>query len=263
MSEDPARALGLRPANPAASPCKICGGASPLFGVTDFSRNCEEIRGKVLPLTGAAIYYRRCQTCGLLFTDAFDDWADADFEARIYNDGYLEIDPDYVEVRPTNFAGVVAATFGASASDLDVLDYGGGNGRMAALLREQGFRSATTYDAFSPGFRERPQRRFNLVTCFETLEHMVDPIRGAEDIVDLLDENGLLLFSTLVQPADFNALGLLWPYVGPRNGHVTLHTRQSLARLFGRFGLQTASFDDNIHMAWRTIPDFARHLMPA
>ena len=208
---DPAKALGLRPPSPEPSPCKICGGASPLFGVTDFSRSCEEDRGKVLPLTGAAVYYRRCEVCGLLFTDAFDDWSNADFEARIYNDSYIEIDPDYVEVRPTNFAGTVTATFGEQAAGLDVLDYGGGNGGMAARLREQGFRSAVTYDAFSPAFRERPQRRFNLVTCFETIEHMVDPVGGAADIVDLLDEGGLLLFSTLTQPANIQAVRLGGP----------------------------------------------------
>jgi 2-polyprenyl-6-hydroxyphenyl methylase/3-demethylubiquinone-9 3-methyltransferase len=261
-ARDPARALGLRPANPAALPCKVCGGAAPLFGVVDFAKSCEESRGKFLPLTGAAVYYRRCQVCGLVFSDSFDDWSDADFEARIYNETYVEVDPDYVEIRPNNCATLVANTFGAAAGALDVLDYGGGSGIFAARLREQGFRSATTYDAFAPAFRERPQRRFNLVTCFETLEHMADPVRGAADIVDLLDEDGLVLFSTLVQPANFEAVGLKWPYVGPRNGHITLHTRQSLARLFARFGLAMASFDDNIHMAYRTLPAFARHLMP-
>ncbi len=258
---DPARALALRPLNPQPTACKVCGGASPLFGVTDFNRSCEESRGKFLPIAGVPIYYRRCQVCGLLFTDAFDDWANADFEAHIYNGGYLEIDPDYVEVRPSNFAQIVANTFASSAEGLDVLDYGGGNGGMAARLRERGFRSATTYDAFTPEFRERPQRRFNLITCFETLEHMVDPVRGAQDIVDLLDEDGLVLFSTLVQPANIETIRLLWPYAGPRNGHVTLHTRQSLGRLFGRFGLQAGSFDDNIHVAYRTVPAFARHLI--
>ena len=133
---------------------------------------------------------------------------------------------------------------------------------MAARLRELGFRTAISYDAFSPEFRERPQRRFNLVTCFETLEHMADPVGGAADIVELMEEDGLLLFSTLVQPANLAEIGLRWSYVGPRNGHITLHTRQSLARLFTRFGLQMASFNDNIHVAFRRLPAWARHLTP-
>ncbi|THD59556.1 MAG: class I SAM-dependent methyltransferase [Phenylobacterium sp.] len=258
-----AQALSLRPADPRPAPCKVCGADAPLFGLTDFNRSCEEARGKVLPLSGAAVYYRRCPQCSLVFTDAFDDWSMADFEAHIYNDGYLAVDPDYVETRPTNTAAVVAKTFAAAADSLDVLDYGGGNGVMAAELLRHGFRSAATYDAFSQGFRERPWRRFRLVTCFETLEHMADPVSGAADIVDLLDEDGLFLFSTLAQPANFNDLGMRWWYIGPRNGHITLHSRLSLTRLFGRFGLNVASFDDNIHVAYRTIPDFARHVFKA
>jgi 2-polyprenyl-6-hydroxyphenyl methylase/3-demethylubiquinone-9 3-methyltransferase len=260
---DPAQALGLRPANPTATPCKVCGGRSSLFGVMDFNRSCEEARGKVLPMSGAAVYYRRCEACGLVFTDAFDDWSNADFEARIYNDGYVEIDPDYVEARPNNNAAVVGRLFGAHAGELDVLDYGGGNGVMAERLRQRGFRSATTYDAFHPGFRERPDRKFDLVTCFETLEHMPDPVQGAADLVDLMEEGGLLLISTMVQPADFARLGSSWWYIAPRNGHITLYSRPALTHLFNRLGLQVASASDSEHMAFKTLPAFARHLFRA
>lgn len=260
---DPSQALGLRPATPDPVPCKVCDGRARLFGLMDFNRSCEEARGKVLPLSGAAVYYRRCDTCGLVFTDAFDDWSNADFEARIYNDGYVDIDPDYVEARPNNNAAIVGQLFGGSADRLDVLDYGGGNGVLAQRLRERGFRSATTYDAFYPGFRERPNRKFNLVTCFETVEHMSDPVAGAADIVDLMADDGLLLISTMTQPADFERLRSAWWYIAPRNGHITLHSRPSLTHLFGRFGLQVASASDSEHMAFRTVPDFARHLLRA
>src|SRR5688572_11644768 len=91
--------------NPAATavdaPCKICGADSPLFGVCDFNRSCEEGRGKFLPLSGIAIYYRRCSSCGLLFTEAFDRWAEDEFKAHIYNGGYAVVDPDFEDVRPT------------------------------------------------------------------------------------------------------------------------------------------------------------------
>jgi len=58
----------------------------------------------------------------------------------------------------------------------------------------------------------------------------------------------------------FAELGLAWPYVGPRNGHVTLHSRASLEALWGLFGLSVASFDDNLHLAYATVPAFAQHL---
>lgn len=257
--------LRLRPADPRPAPCKICGGPSPLFGVTDFNRSCEEIRGRFLPLAGLAVYYRRCEGCGLLYTDAFDDWPHEAFEAHIYNDAYGEVDPDFETKRPDGNAAMIANAFGKVAGTLDILDYGGGNGRLAERLRAGGFRAAT-YDPFHPDHRTRPTERFNLVTCFETLEHMPDPKAGAADIASFLRQagggDGMVLFSTLAQPADFAARGMGWWYIGPRNGHVTLHTRASLAALWKPLGLNVASFNDNVHVAFRTIPAFARHLFP-
>jgi SAM-dependent methyltransferase len=251
----------LRPANPQTSPCKVCGGLSRPFGETDFNRSCEEIRGAFLPPLGVAVPYRRCDACGLVYTEAFDDWTHADFETHIYNADYGRVDTDYAETRPAQGAALVGSLFGASKDSLTVLDYGGGNGVMAARLRAAGFADVETYDAFHPDFRRRPDRRFDLVTCFETLEHMPDPVGGAADIASFLKDGGLLVFSTLTQPSDFEAQGLGWWYVGPRNGHVTLHTRASLAILWGRHGLKVSSVNDNLHAAYGAVPTFARHVI--
>jgi 2-polyprenyl-6-hydroxyphenyl methylase/3-demethylubiquinone-9 3-methyltransferase len=254
-------ALILRPARPEPVPCKVCAAPSPLFGVTDFNRSCEELRGKFLPLAGTPIYYRRCEACGLLFTDAFDDWDQAAFEAHVYNEGYLEIDPDYVEARPANFARLLHQQFGASAGELRVLDYGGGNGRLAQELRALGFVSVAVYDPFSAEFRQRPEGRFDLVTCFETLEHMPNPAAGAADIAQFLADDGFLMMGTLTQPEDILKLRMGWWYIGPRNGHVTLFTRVALALLWRAQGLTVASASANLHVAFRRQPPaFARHL---
>ena len=260
MSDAP---FQLRPTDPAPASCKLCGGVARLFGAADFNRSCEEIRGKFLPPAGIPIPYRRCAACGLLYTEAFDDWSHADFETHIYDAAYSEVDPDYEEVRPTNMAAFVTRLFAEARHSLDILDYGGGNGVLAARLKAAGFPSVETYDPFHPAHRTRPDRRFDLVTCFETLEHMPDPTRGAADIAALLKPDGLMLFSTLVQPADFEAQGMQWWYIGPRNGHVTLHSRASLTALWAGQGLQLASFNDNLHAAFRTLPPFAQHLMPS
>jgi SAM-dependent methyltransferase len=250
---------------PEAGPvaCKVCIGEARLYGVTDFNRSCEEARGHVLPMAGHAVYYRRCAKCGLLFTDAFDDWRHEDFETHIYNAAYVEVDPDFATKRPDSGAEFIAKMFAGSAGALSVLDYGGGDGRFAGQLRAAGFPDTATFDPFHPDHRTRPQRRFDLVTCFETLEHMPDPRAGVADIADLLNDDALVLFSTVVQPSDFESLGMRWWYIGPRNGHVTLYTRAALAALWGSVGLQVASMSDNMHAACRTIPAFARHLFQA
>lgn len=250
----------LRPPSAAAVACKVCGGPTRALGVVDFNRSCEDARGLRLPRSGVPVQYRQCQQCALLFTDTFDDWSQADFEAHIYNAAYETVDPDYAGKRPEALAQTVIGAFGAARAELDILDYGGGNGRLAELLNEAGIR-CRTYDPFTPAFAARPDRKFNLVTCFETLEHMPDPVAGVGDIAGLVADGGAVLFSTLVQPAEFANIGLGWWYVGPRNGHVTLFSRQALAVLWARFGFTVGSFNDNTHIAYRGAPPaFARHL---
>jgi SAM-dependent methyltransferase len=207
------------------------------------------------------VYYRRCSVCGFLFADAFDDWSEAEFKAHIYNAGYLAVDPDYTEKRPRGNAGVVEQMFGAHKTELRVLDYGGGNDVLCSVLRSAGFPVAATYDPFAADFAQRPEGTFDLITCFETLEHVPNPMAGIASILSSLAEPGLVLFSTLLQPKDFDKLGLNWWYVGPRNGHVSIFSHNALVLAWRHFGYQTASFTENLHVAFRKLPAFAKHLL--
>jgi hypothetical protein len=253
--------MSLKPVSAAPAPCKICQQPAALFGVVDFNRCCKISDGIILPPSGTPVYYRRCGACGFLFTNAFDDWSDADFKANIYNVGYLAVDPDYAKARPRSNAAAVQQLFGAQKTELRVLDYGGGSNVLCSELRAAGFPVATTYDPFVPEYAEPPEGKFNLVTCFETLEHMPDPLAGIGVIVANLADPGLVLFSTLLQPPDFDKLGLNWSYVGPRNGHVSLFSRNALVLAWRGHGCQTASFSDNLHVAFRTMPEFAKNLI--
>lgn len=241
--------------------CKICAGPSPLFGVIDFHKSCAEAQGRRLALSGYPVYYRRCAVCQFAFTNAFDGWTHADFQEQIYNDGYIEVDPDFVELRPTGNAKVLAETFKESRGTIEILDYGGGSGLTAELLRKAGF-SAETYDPFSE-FDAMPERRFDLISCFEVMEHVPSPRETAATMVSLLKDGGAILFSTLVQPAEFDRIGLSWWYAGPRNGHVSLYSAQSLGRLFAPHGMRVSSFSEGVHIAYREVPAFASHILRA
>ena len=242
-------------------PCKICGADAPLYGAVDFNKSCEEARGRKLPSSGTLIAYNRCPRCGFVFTAAFDSWKDQDFVRAIYNEGYSSVDPDFREARPAVNAEHLDRMFSAAKSSLSVLDYGGGNGLLASLLIARGFRSAETYDPFTPKYAELPDRRFDLVCCFEVLEHVPDPISTIARICALVRPGGMVLFSTLVQPGNFEQCGLFWWYVAPRNGHVSIFSRQSLALAWQRHGYGIGSFNDNLHVAVREIPAFAQHLV--
>jgi len=243
--------------------CKCCDGAAPYFGAVDFAKNCEELRGCILPAAGKFIPYFRCVTCGFLFSDDFDAWPPERFVAEIYNDQYSAVDPDFVARRPAANVRLLQQWFGADKARLRVLDYGGGNGSLAQGLRQAGFQGAVSYDPLYDRDRPRPAGKFDLVVSFEVVEHMPDPAEGFNELLDFLTEEGVLLFSTLIQPTDIETLGLSWWYAAPRNGHISLHTRASLALLLQRRGLQLTSLDNNLHLAYRSVPAFAAGLLAA
>jgi 2-polyprenyl-6-hydroxyphenyl methylase/3-demethylubiquinone-9 3-methyltransferase len=252
--------FALRPVSPEPVPCKICDAPAGLYGVVDFHKSCEERRGLRLPLAGVPVYYRHCTACGFLFTDAFDDWSTDDFKAHIYNDGYHAVDPDYETARPSSNVDLVAGLWGAYKADLKVLDFGGGNDVLCAGLRTRGFPVAVTYDPMVPAHAQRPDGKFDLVTCFETFEHLPDPAAGIARILECVAEPGLIFYSTLTLPSDFEQHGLAWWYVGPRNGHISLFTRKALAMAWGRRGYKSVSFSENAHLAFRTLPPFLSQL---
>jgi SAM-dependent methyltransferase len=246
--------LGLRPVSTAAVSCKICGGASNLYGVVDMNRPCQTHHAHRAPLSGVPIYYRRCATCGFLFTDAFDDWSVDQFKAHIYNDGYVAVDPDYQVTRPNANAGAVARFWAPHKAGMRVLDFGGGNDVFCASLRASGFQQAVTYDPMVPEHATRPDGKFDLVTCFETLEHVPDPLATIGKIAECVADPGAVFYSTLTQPDDFHAQGMAWWYVGPRNGHISIFTKEALALAWAHYGFKTAALSPGSHLAFRNLP---------
>ncbi|HEX3356620.1 MAG TPA: class I SAM-dependent methyltransferase, partial [Tepidisphaeraceae bacterium] len=240
--------------------CKCCKSPAPLLGVVDFNKNCEDRRRPPMPLSGIPIYYYACRRCGMIFTNAFDSFTKEDFATHIYNAGYGQVDPDYASSRPAGNAQFVAAAFKTSP-DISILDYGGGNGALAAHLRSAGFSDVTTFDPFVSAHAERPNRQFDVITSFEVLEHSNTPAHTLDEITGFLKPEGLLIFSTLLIPADIAAIGVAWWYIAPRNGHVTLYTGTALQMMFGARGLRCGSKDSNIHAAWKKIPECARHFI--
>jgi hypothetical protein len=245
----------LEPVSAAPAPCKICGGDARLYGVIDFHKGHDKLR-----VSGIPIYYRRCAACDFLFTDVFDRWSDEQFRTHIYNDEYEELDLDYNGTRPHANADAVVRLWGKHRAEMRILDFGGGNDLFCQRLRANGFPVAVTYDPIVPAHARRPEGKFDLVTCFETLEHVPNPIASVALIVESVAEPGAVLYSTVVQPADFSIQGLAWWYVGPRNGHISLFSRRALGALWAQYGYKTFSFNEGMHLAFRTLPPFLAHL---
>jgi hypothetical protein len=150
--------------------------------------------------------------------------------------------------RPVHFSVVLAETFGPIACRAAFLDYGGGGGRLAALMRARGF----AYDVYDPYFQEGPPPTaclYDVVTAFEVMEHARWPVPTAADaLACCATPGGMLLFSTLLQPRDVSPA---WWYIAPRNGHVAIHTVRSLRALATRCDATLISLGDELHVMTR------------
>jgi 2-polyprenyl-6-hydroxyphenyl methylase/3-demethylubiquinone-9 3-methyltransferase len=71
------------------------------------------------------------------------------------------------------------------------------------------------------------------------------------------------MFSTLMQPANIDAIKTNWWYIGPRNGHVSIYSEASLQHLATQAGYQFGHFNEGLHLLCREIPSFAEHFLGA
>ena len=205
--------------------CKICGASAPLFDVVDFHKHCSFGKQYAFGLSGIQVPYHRCGHCGFLFTRFFDDWQPAAFARYIYNADYVQVDPEYTGARPRRLAVVMTRAL-RGCEELRILDYGSGSGIFAAEMRAAGFSRIEAYDPFSSP--SHPAGKFDLVTCFEALEHMVWPEAAFAAMQDCLLPGGCILFSQSIQPPDINDIRGAWWYLAPRNGHISMFTAETL-----------------------------------
>lgn len=215
-------------------PCKICSAPAAAFDVVDFNKFCDEEDYYRYGLAGICVYYWRCATCGFLFTDFFDDWSAADFSRFIYNADYIKVDPEYAIERPTQFADNFARWLhGCEAAR--ILDYGAGAGVFVKGMQARGYPRIEGFDPFS--HPRRPHGRFDIITCFEVIEHAVDPLATFRDMLSLLADDGCIVLTQTVQPPDLLARRGTWWYLGPRNGHVSTYGDETLALIASQLGL--------------------------
>ncbi len=216
----------------------------------------------VLPPAGIPVLYVACERCGFCYAPELHGWTRDEFAARIYNDDYILVDPDYRERRPRVHADDLIALFGDRAAGISHLDYGGGQGLMSDMLRDSGWQS-TSYDPFVDGeVKLSDLGKFDLVTAYEVFEHVPD-VRGlARNLSSLIKTNGIVHFSTCSPTASSCATNRLRGGTHPRGMVISACFRGTRSiYLAANEGLNFTSFSPNLHAFWRTVPSWASHIL--
>jgi hypothetical protein len=220
------------------APCKICGGEAHPYDIVDFSKSCEmSIDPGAMSIV--PVVYRLCAQCQFIFTDFFDGFTDDQWRRYVYNDDYIQVDPEYATIRPRENVRMVSAFLAGKKKSIMGLDFGGGNGLTARLLRERGW----IYDSYDPfGDNDMaPERigQYNFCSAIEVFEHSPDPVGSLRAIVEKVSRGRLLIMISTV--ASDGAVSpetrLSWWYAAPRNGHVSLYSHKSFEILGSHFDL--------------------------
>jgi len=233
--------------------CKICGAEAPLFEVVDFNRNCHPQKYSH-GLVGVPVYFHRCNQCGFVFTRAFDEFSADNWRRFVYNEEYFaNLDPDYKATRPRLNAEVLMAickVFGQK--NVLAAGYGGGNGALSTILRNRQI-EYYTHDPYDlSDIPEQYIGKFNVVSSFEVLEHTTNPTGTFRAILKLVGARFLLVLSTQCSHGLIDGTRrLAWHYVAPRNGHVSIYTRQSLRHIATTFTLDYLPVSRGLHLFGR------------
>ena len=218
---------------PEVRPCPVCRG-----GLEPFAE------GQVLGHRD--VTYRRCAACrSIALSDP--DWLD-----EAYSDAISVLDVGLLE-RCQQLANVTAAVLaGQRVRAGRCLDFAGGYGTLTRLMRDRGYgfhhHDPFCDNVFARGFDSDLDGRFDLVTAFEVLEHLEDPVRTLLPVVATTD---LLLVTTQVLPEPAPAPGT-WPYYAERSGqHITFYTVEGLRALAEALGMQLTTAGRLVHVLHR------------
>jgi hypothetical protein len=198
------------------------------------------------------VQYHRCVECGS-FMLLHPHWLERAYALKI------RPDPDFGALRRALFLDRSLRrlrSIGILPHDYKTLDYGSGSGLLVRLQRDRDI-EAWGYDRYAiPQFAEQfcslelPDGKFDLITCTEVLEHLVDPDETLRKLRARLTDKGILLVTTELYEPERYPDPRSWNYLALDHGqHITFFTAAGLKAVASSSGLSFATT-----IRWHGVP---------
>lgn len=220
--------------------CKICWANCICIGSVDKFKACSNESPFPLGKSGVNVKYWLCQGCGFIFTTDMDRFLSSDWQRDIYNDIYYsDVDKEYKAIRPDRQAAELAFILKPYAHVIKGLDFGGGNGKTAFNMRATGF-DYISYDPHSSDKNVRIDPSvINFISAFEVFEHHPQPLELMRELIQCSnDERLVILICTSRLPNILRHTPLQWAYIAPRNGHISIASKNSMKIIAKRFSMK-------------------------
>lgn len=197
------------------------------------------------------VEYARCSGCGAALAQDVT-WLDRAYAAPIAATDVGLLDRclvlSHVTAALLNALGTTQGTF---------LDWAGGYGALARLMRDRGY-DFYDYDPMAANVFAGPHRldtiaeqRFSAVTAYEVLEHLTDPVA---QLTEVAASTETMIVTTQVLPHPPPKPGS-WDYYSLETGqHVTFYTPDALEHLGQRLGYDHVVTGTIVHLFTRTKP---------
>jgi Methyltransferase domain len=178
-----------------------------------------------------SVKYFQCGTCGFVQTEE-PYWLE-----EAYSSAITKLDTGILTRNLSNrtiTSAIINVLYPKAES---FLDYGGGHGIFVRLMRDKGYNFSWddlhASNDYAKGFEHTEDVTYDLVTAFEVLEHLVDPIAELSTLMSLSPN---VLVSTFLPPHPTPKVSDWWYYTPMAGQHVSVYTLDALRVIAGRFG---------------------------
>lgn len=196
--------------------CKICGANT-----------------KIMQHPKSGELYHFCEMCEFISKDE-DEFISMEDELKIYNKHHNSIeDPKYVAYF---YKFLNEAVFEYTSEGKTGFDFGSGPSPVLAelLSRNHGY-VMDIYDKFYSPLKTYKNKKYDLVTSTEVVEHLDNPILYFKLFKELLNEDGTLSVMTLFHQCDEEHFWN-WNYIRDKS-HISFYTPKTMEKIAQRIGL--------------------------
>ena len=209
--------------------CKICQSTSNIFD-----------QGNIL--NKYSIIFYKCTNCGFIQTET-PFWLEESYSNTITKSdiGLLSRNIHFSNLT-SNFISLCLA------KTSNFVDFGGGYGIFVRLMRDKGFNffifEKKCENLFANQFKANKGTKYDLLTAWEVLEHLEDPLSTIEE---MLSFSSNILFSTLLLSPTPKPVDNWWYYGLEHGQHISFYTKKSIQVIAEKFNFKTYYISKNLH----------------
>lgn len=196
--------------------CKICGNKTETFDRASLINKYD-------------VSYYRCPHCGFIQTE------DPYWLSEAYSEAIADSDIGLIG-RNIHLSDIIDTVLKILNPTSQILDYGGGYGMFVRMMRDKGW-DFEWYDEYCQNLfakgHEMSHEHYDVITSFEMLEHLPNPLETIEKMFSLSDT---LICTTELLPYNPPRINDWWYYATETGQHIAFYTKKSLHVIAEKFG---------------------------